>query len=119
MTAAAVAGDPTLASIVDAAAHAFQLSPRDLASDRRDERSVQARQLAMWLARHLTPASYTAIGRALGRDRSTVMSGINRLDRRRAIDPAFAARTGKLKASFDPLDPQSHAGQILANPSKS
>jgi len=62
----------------------------DLVSAR--QASARPRQVAMWLARHTTPASFPAIGRAFGnRDHTTVMQACRRVDALMAADPAFAA----------------------------
>jgi len=62
----------------------------DLVSAR--QASARPRQVAMWLARHTTPASFPAIGRAFGnRDHTTVMQAVRRVDALMADDPAFAA----------------------------
>jgi chromosomal replication initiator protein len=45
----------------------------------------------MWLARHTTPASFPAIGRAFGnRDHTTVMQACRRVDALMAADREFA-----------------------------
>jgi chromosomal replication initiator protein len=62
----------------------------DLVSAR--QASARPRQVAMWLCRHSTPASFPAIGRAFGnRDHTTVMQAVKRVDALMAGDPAFAA----------------------------
>ena len=68
----------------------------DLLSDRRAP--ARSRQIAMWLTRHLTPASFPAIGRAFGnRDHTTVMQACRRVDALMAVDPAFAAVVFELR----------------------
>lgn len=84
--------DPSVATIIEAAASAFAVSRIDVLSDRRDRPAVLARQSAMWLARRTTLQSYPAIGRALRRDHTTVMYGVSRIDQRMADDPGLAAQ---------------------------
>jgi chromosomal replication initiation ATPase DnaA len=68
----------------------------DLVSAR--QASARPRQVAMWLARHTTPASFPAIGRAFGnRDHTTVMQACRRVDALMAADPAFAAVVSELR----------------------
>lgn len=75
---------------------------RDLMSDRRKQPLAEARQMAMWLARELTPLSLPQIGRALGdRDHTTIMHGIERIEQRRQADAAFAARLDDLKTTLE------------------
>ena len=62
----------TMAAIKRAVAKLGNVTIRDMESSRRD--SASWRQLAMYLCRHATKASYPAIGRAFGdKDHSTVM----------------------------------------------
>jgi chromosomal replication initiator protein len=68
----------------------------DLVSAR--QASARPRQVAMWLCRHATPASFPAIGRAFGnRDHTTVMQAVRRVDALMAADPAFAAVVADLR----------------------
>jgi len=53
----------------------------DVLSIRRDRNMVQARQVAMWLARRHTALSYPTIGRLIGgRDHTTVMHALRKVD---------------------------------------
>ena len=62
----------TIDAIKRAVANLGKVTIRDMESSRRA--SAPWRQLAMWLCRHATRASYPAIGRAFGdKDHSTVM----------------------------------------------
>lgn len=49
----------------------------------RDKRQpiAQQRHVAMWLCRNDTDLSYPSIGAAFGRDHSTIISGVRRIDR--------------------------------------
>ena len=68
----------------------------DLLSDRRAP--VRSRQIAMWLARTTTTASFPAIGRAFGnRDHTTVLQAVRRVDALMAADPGFAAVVSELR----------------------
>jgi len=67
----------------------------EITSDRMAQ--VRARQTAMWLARHLTPASLPAIGRAFRKDHTTVAQACRRVDALMAADPGFAAVIDELR----------------------
>ena len=57
------------------------VSVLDLVSRRQGQATYRPRQVAMWLARHLTPCAMREIGRAFGgRDHTTVMHGIDRVE---------------------------------------
>jgi hypothetical protein len=73
---------PTVRRILDATAAHYDLSRMALVSQRRDAAVIRPRQIAMWLARQLTPKSLPEIGRHIGgRDHSNVVHGVGVIDR--------------------------------------
>jgi chromosomal replication initiator protein len=62
--------------IQDAACSALGVSRQDLLSTRRTARVNQARQIAIYLTRELTPLSLAQIAREFDRDHSTVLHSI-------------------------------------------
>lgn len=64
-----------------AAARRQGVSLNDLRSLRRRQDIVFARQMAMYLARQLTAHSLPAIGRCFGRDHTTVIHAVRRVQR--------------------------------------
>ncbi len=73
---------PTLEAIQDAVCQITGLSRAELVSPRRSARVARARQLAMYLARELTPLSLTEIARGFDRDHSTVLHAIRAVSSR-------------------------------------
>jgi chromosomal replication initiator protein len=70
----------------------FNLKVADLKSDKRLKTFVQARQVAIWLCRDLTSASYPDIGSKFGgKDHSTVIHATKKIDRQMGEDPQLAA----------------------------
>ena len=70
-------GDPPSLEAIQDAVCASQGIPRtDLLSSRRTPRIARARQLAMYLARELTPLSLSQIARAFDRDHTTVIHAV-------------------------------------------
>lgn len=69
----------------------------DLLSERRGLAFARPRQVAMWLALHLTPRAITEIGRAFGRDHSTVLHGIGRVDAAIAAGDAWGVQAALMK----------------------
>lgn len=66
----------TVRDIARAASRVFDVSMIDLVSARRTTRIVLPRQIAMYLAREMTPASLPQIGRLFGnKDHTTVLHG--------------------------------------------
>ena len=63
----------------------------ELKSSRKTRKITHPRQVAMYLARRLTQASYPEIGRAFGnKDHSTVVKGVKKLKLLLEEDPTVA-----------------------------
>ena len=72
------------------AAH-FNVRLADMFSERRSRSVARPRQIAMYLAKQLTQRSLPEIGRKFGgRDHTTVMHAVRKVDELRAQDQAFA-----------------------------
>jgi len=96
----------TIGHIRHRVAVAYGLDPRLLLSARRARAVVRPRQVAMWLASRLLPASPPQIGRAFGgRDHTTVTHALARVEAMRAADAAFAAFVDGLEAALAPAAP--------------
>ena len=74
--------------IQERTAAAFDLTAEDLRSPTREAKVAWARQVAMYLSRELTDATLPAIGKAFGRNHTTVMHACKRTADRIASDPA-------------------------------
>ncbi len=76
----------------------FMVKVADLQSKRRAQSIVQPRQVAMYHARKLTEMSLEEIGGYFGgRDHSTVLYSVEKVDRRRRVDHEFAALLTELE----------------------
>jgi chromosomal replication initiator protein len=75
----------------------YRISLDDLRSERRHKQLAHARQVAMYLARELTGASFPEIGKRFNRDHSTVISGC------RKIEAAYQAAEPVLRKEIDEL----------------
>jgi chromosomal replication initiator protein len=84
-------------SISRAVCERFAIRPSELRSRRRTQQVAVPRQLAMYLCRRLTPASYPRIGELFGRDHSTVIHATEATERRRKTDAAFHAAVEDLE----------------------
>ena len=58
----------------------YQIGLSDLKSTRRERKIARPRQLAMYLAKVLTPLSLPDIGKAFGRDHTTVMHAVKTME---------------------------------------
>jgi chromosomal replication initiator protein len=69
----------------------YNLKQADLISERRARAVARPRQVAMWLAKQITTRSLPDIGRRFGgRDHTTVLHAVRRIEQLKAEDPALA-----------------------------
>lgn len=88
---AAPARPRSLAAIIRTTARRHGITPAAITGAGRARATVEARNLAMYLARRITGRSYGAIGASFGgRDHTTVMRGVKAVTDRLAMDAAFA-----------------------------
>lgn len=81
----------TIADIQREVADVFRVPVAEMTSDRRFRAVARPRQVAMALARELTPKSLPDIGRRFGwRDHATVAHAIRQVERLCAVDAGFA-----------------------------
>jgi chromosomal replication initiator protein len=78
----------SIESIVKAVAERFSLLPSQLKQKTNEQKIAYPRQIAMYLAKELTPASLPEIGKAFnGKHHTTVLHSIQKIDRLRQISP--------------------------------
>jgi chromosomal replication initiator protein len=81
----------TVDEIQKTCAEHFGMRQADLISERRNRAIARPRQAAMWLAKQLTTRSLPDIGRRFGgRDHTTVLHAVRRIEQLRAEDPQLA-----------------------------
>jgi chromosomal replication initiator protein len=81
----------TIDDIQKATSEHFGLKQVDLISERRNRSIARPRQAAMWLAKQLTTRSLPDIGRRFGgRDHTTVLHAVRRIEALRADDPQLS-----------------------------
>ena len=89
------------AAIRDRVAKHWGVTPADLASKRRTKELTVPRQVAMYLIRELLRLPLVDIGKVFGgRDHSTVIHSIEKVEREMAQDPAFRQRVEALRAEL-------------------
>jgi chromosomal replication initiator protein len=75
----------------------FDLSLDDLISQRRHRAVARPRQIAMYFCKRLTRRSFPDIGQRFGgRDHTTVMHAVKRIEELAAVDAAFAAELAEI-----------------------
>jgi chromosomal replication initiator protein len=81
----------TVDDIQKATAEHYGMKQADLISERRNRAVARPRQAAMWLAKSLTTRSLPDIGRRFGgRDHTTVLHAVRRIEALRQEDPQLA-----------------------------
>ncbi|WP_024338001.1 helix-turn-helix domain-containing protein [Bradyrhizobium japonicum] len=92
---------PTIREIGKCVAKRFNISMNELESSRRLAQLVRARQTCFYLARKLTSRSLPEIGRRLGgRDHTTVLFGIRKMERLIDSDKEVARTISELEEQF-------------------
>jgi chromosomal replication initiator protein len=87
--------------IQERASAVFGVSRSELVGSGRAATPLNARQVAIYLTRELTDLSLPQIGRLYGgRDHSTVLNSIRRVEARLSEDQSFAAQVQALRASL-------------------
>lgn len=93
---------PKIEDIQRVVAQHFNVSKADLVSARRTRAVVRPRQVAMYLAKSLTPRSLPEIGRRFGgRDHTTVLHAVRKIDSLVGSDDALAEDIETLKRLLD------------------
>ncbi len=67
-------------TIIAEVAKTYNVSESDILSNRRTAALALARQVAMYIARETTDLSYKAIGESFGKDHTTVLYNVNRVE---------------------------------------
>ncbi len=93
--------DVTVEAIQKAVADQFGVKISDLKSDKRPKNLVQARQLAIWLCRDMTKASYPDIGSKFGgKDHSTVIYAAKKIEKALQEDQKLVRMVEDLKQAL-------------------
>jgi hypothetical protein len=72
----------SIRKIIKACAQHYDVTELQIISQRREKEFVQARHVAMYLAKEMTPCSFPEIGRRFGnRDHTTVLHGVRKITR--------------------------------------
>lgn len=94
----------TIESIQKAVADHFKLKVADLRSKRRQQSVAMPRQVAMYLARKITQASYPDIGQAFGgKDHTTVMHNVKKIQECLVHDLDLKAHVDTLERQLEQL----------------
>jgi chromosomal replication initiator protein len=88
---------PHVSDIQAAVCERFHIARLEMTSRRRGKAVARPRQVAMYLARELTPLSMPEIGRAFARDHTTVLHACRTVEAIMAHDRVFASAIAVLR----------------------
>src|SRR5260370_2228584 len=99
---------PLFEDIVSAVAEATHIAPAEIRGRSRRQRIAYARQLAMYLMRQITRASYPLIGAFFGRNHSTVIYACESIRARLPFDAGGRRALDKVATIFSNHHRQLH-----------
>ena len=92
---------PRIEEIQRVVARSYRVTRHDLLSDRRTVDVVRPRQVAVYLAKELTPHSYPVIGRSFRRcDGTTVLHAVRKIERLVGTEFGLRQRIDELARPF-------------------
>ncbi|NRA88444.1 MAG: chromosomal replication initiator protein DnaA, partial [Rhizobiales bacterium] len=95
--------------IIKSVSDFYQVSKADLFSARRHRSIVRPRQIGMYLAKMLTSRSLPEIGRRFGgRDHTTVLHAVRKIDDLLKKDPILTEEVARLKREIESGDNMHH-----------
>lgn len=71
----------SIEKIISEVAHSYNVSENEILSKKRTKDLALARMVAMYITREVTDLSYKAIGEAFGRDHTTVLYGVQNIEK--------------------------------------
>jgi chromosomal replication initiator protein len=90
--------DITVEMIQKQVAEHFRIKVSELKSDKRIKTLVVPRQIAIYICRELTKASYPEIGEKFGgKDHSTIIHSVKKVEKQLAADAEFKATVEEIK----------------------
>jgi chromosomal replication initiator protein len=98
---AGAASPLSVARIIDVVATYHGMRAKDLTGPSRQRQITRARQIAMFLARHHLQMSLPELGRAFGgRDHTTVLASVQKIEQARGDDASLQALLAKLEQTL-------------------
>ena len=92
----------TLEEIMRKTCDYYNIRMSDMVSPRRSRNIARPRQMAMYLAKHLTSRSYPEIGRRFGnRDHTTVMHAVRKIEELKGLDSQIAEDAENLRRMLE------------------
>ena len=92
---------PTVEAIKRTVCERYNVRPAEMDSPRRARSVARPRQVAMYLAKQLTSLSLPDIGRKFGRDHSTVLHGVRKIEKLMEDDKALEEEVEALRRKLE------------------
>jgi hypothetical protein len=93
--------EPTINQVLDAVSRHYAIPRMALISARRTRNITRPRQISYFLAKKLTGRSFPEIGRRCGgRDHTSVIHGVQLIERLRAVDPLLESDLHAIASSL-------------------
>jgi len=104
----------TTESLIITVGEAFDVTPAALTSRSQKRYIFEARAAAAWLLRMCYPVlGLVEIGELLGgRDHTTIINALSRVEQRRAVDADYRALLDELRARCKPAQPLSSGAEL-------
>lgn len=91
----------TIRDITQTVAHFYGVEEGEVYSRRRTAKIVLPRQIAFYLSKDLTRKSYPELGMDFGRDHTTILHAVQKIEKMMAESPAFAEQVRLLRAKLE------------------
>lgn len=91
---------PSVSRIVSVVADFYSLTPTQIMGKTRVQQIALARHISMYLCKTLLGMNYSEIGKAFGKDHTSAMSGISKVENMRETDPMARQSLDELKKRF-------------------
>ena len=98
--ATSTASAPSAEHIIRETGKYFGLTAEQLKSENRSRPIADARQIAMYLMRKLTPMSFADIGKEFGRNHTTTLSAVKKVEELMKTDAALAGRIRDIESNI-------------------
>lgn len=106
--------DAHVQTIIETVAAEWRIEAWGMRVKDRSQRIATARQVAMYLARKLTPLSYPDLGDIFKRDHATVIHSVRRIEGRMQVEPQFAKSMERLIDKLGDFGALEMAERLLA-----
>ncbi len=88
--------------IIDVVCDHYHITREDILSSKRNQEIAKPRQIVMYLCQYMTDSSQESIGKALGRDHSTINHGVKSIEKSLESDATLKSNVDILRKKINP-----------------